>query len=412
VKQSLKTLLLVAGLSTGAAGMLANSAGVAAAATITTEQSQQQAFTMPQPPAVMAKSVVLMDADNGQILYEKDADERRAPASTTKLMTMLLTLEAVRQHRVSWTDEVPVTEEAYKVATASGVSNAYLDPKEHFTLDDMMKFIAVLSANDATIAVAEKIGGDKDAFVQMMNRKAQELGLTNTHYMNPDGLPAPNHYTSARDLAKLARYLVTNYPEVLKYTSIPKIQVRAKNSEWPNTDKLLGHYTGVDGLKTGYTEDAGYCYVGTAKQNGVRLICVVMADTKTDEMQRFRDTAKLFDYGFHNFTETVIAKKGQPLNETVDVPNGADTTLAIAPKDDLIVDLPNGVKGTLQVEKVDEISAPVKKGDKVGTLKYVVNNHVIFQTDAVAAEDDGKANWFVQMLRAIGRFISSLFHKL
>ncbi len=412
MKQPLKTLLLIAGLSTGAVGMLASSAGMAAASTITNNQSQQQAFAMPQPPSVLAKSVVLMNADNGQILYEKDADQRRAPASTTKLMTMLLTLEAVRQHRVSWSDEVPITEEAYKVATAPGVSDAYLDPKEHFTLDDMMKFIAVLSANDATIAVAEKIGGDKDAFVQMMNRKAQELGLTNTHYMNPDGLPEANHYTSARDLAKLARYLVTNYPEILKYTSIQNIQVREKNSVWPNTDKLLGHYPGVDGLKTGYTADAGYCYVGTAQQNGVRLISVVMADTTTDEMQRFRDTAKLFDYGFHNFTETVVAKKGQPLEDTVDVPNGKDTTLAIAPKQDLIVDLPNGVKGTLKLDKAGELSAPVAKGAKVGTLEYVVNNHVIAQVDVVAAEDDNKANWFIRMLRAIGHFFSNLFHKL
>lgn len=380
--------------------------------TSTTSSPAPSSIAMPQPPVVLAKSIVVMNAQNGQILYEKDADERRAPASTTKIMTMLLAMEAVQKHQVSWGDEVPVTPDAYKVAVQPDVSNAYLDPKEHFTLDDMMKFIAVLSANDATVAVADKIGGDTANFVNMMNQKAKEIGLTGTHYMNPDGLPEDNHYTTARDLAKLAQYVVQNYPDVLKYTSIPSIQVRSKNGTWPSTDGLLGHYPGVDGLKTGYTEDAGYCYVGTAQQNGVRLISVVMGDTKNNEHQRFDDTAKLFDYGFHQFTVTTVAKKGEVLKDTIDVPNGSDTSLAIAPKEDLLADLPNGVTGKIQLEKEDQLSAPIEKGDKVGTLSYVVGNKIVAQTDVVAADNDKKANWFIRMLRAIGHFFSNLFHKL
>ncbi|MCL6517926.1 D-alanyl-D-alanine carboxypeptidase family protein [Alicyclobacillus sp.] len=378
-------------------------------------QNALAALHAPQPPVVKAQSVVLMDADNGQILYEKNADERRAPASTTKIMTMLLVMEAVANHKISWDDEVPVTPDAYQVATTSDVSNAYLDPREHFTLRDMMDFIAVLSANDATVAVADRIGGDKDNFVAMMNQEAKRLGLTGTHYMNPDGLPQQDHYTTAMDLAKLSRYLITHYPQVLEFTSKPNVtiksEVRKQTNTWPNTDEMIGHYPGVDGLKTGFTDDAGYCFVGTAQRNGVRLISVVMGDTKNDIHQRFVDTQKLFDYGFQQFTETKAAAEGHPLAYTVSVPNGKSTKLAVTAGDDLIVDLPAGVQG--QVKFVSQpVVAPVHQGQKVGTLEYVVDGNVIAETDAVAAADDPKANWFVRLLRGIGHWFSGLLHRL
>ncbi|MCL6599227.1 MAG: D-alanyl-D-alanine carboxypeptidase [Alicyclobacillus macrosporangiidus] len=411
MRKDAQKLLAIACAAAGLAGVVP----VQAVRAEVINQNALQTIHAPAPPVVKAQSVVLMDADNGQILYEKNADERRAPASTTKIMTMLLVMEAVANHKVRWEDEVPVTPDAYRVATTSDVSNAYLDPREHFTLRDMMDFIAVLSANDATVAVADKIGGDKDNFVAMMNQEAQRLGLTGTHYMNPDGLPQDNHYTTAMDLAKLSRYLIEHYPEVLEFTSKPtvtiKSQVRKQSDTWPNTDEMIGKYPGVDGLKTGFTDDAGYCFVGTAQRNGVRLISVVMGDTKNDIHQRFVDTQKLFDYGFQQFTETKAATHGQTLSYTVPVPDGKTTQLPVTAADDLIVDLPAGVQG--QVKFVSQrVTAPVHQGQKVGTLEYVVNGSVIAQTDAVAAGEDPKANWFVRLLRGIGRWLGGLLHRL
>jgi serine-type D-Ala-D-Ala carboxypeptidase (penicillin-binding protein 5/6) len=378
--------------------------------TTTTTNSSTSAFSIPQPPTTKAQSVVLMDADSGQVLYAKDADQRRAPASTTKLMTMYLLEKAIHNHQVSLTDEVPVTPDAYQVATEADVSDAYLDPREHFTVQDMLKFIAVISANDATVAVADKLAGDKSAFVNEMNAEAKALGLTNTHFENPDGLPVANHYMSARDLATLAKDLVDSYPDILQYTSLPNVTVR-KGQTWPSTDDLVGHYPGLDGLKTGYTADAGYCYVGTAKQNGVRLIVVVMADTKNDISQRFRDAEALLDYGFHNFTETTVARKGTLLTQTVKVSNGSHTNLQVSPAQDLVVDLPTGVKGNLQVSATAQ-KPPIKKGQAVGTLNYVVNGQAVTSVPIVAAEDDNKAGFFTRIFRGIGHFFGNLFHRL
>lgn len=402
-----KRLLLMAGLSAGTFGMMLTSS-VASATTVNTQTIKQ--MNTPAAPSTQAKAIVVMDADNGQILYQKSADERRAPASTTKLMTMLLAFKAVKENKIKWTDNVPITSDAYQIAVQPGVSDAYLDPKENFTMQDMMKFIAVLSANDATVAVADKIGGDKESFVNMMNAEAKTLGLTGTHYMNPDGLQQDNHYTTARDLAVLARYLVTNYPEVTQYASMPNIQVRKSTQPWPNTDQLVGKYPGLDGLKTGFTNQAGYCFVSTSKQNGVRLISVVLGDTS--ETQRFTDTRKLLDWGYHQFTETTPIKNGEDVKQTVYVENAKHQKLPVTVNEDMILDLPNGTKGSLKFTPSDKLSAPIKKGDSVGTFQYVVDSKVVATSPAVASGDDGKANWFIRMLRAIGRWFSHLLHLL
>ncbi len=359
-------------------------------------------------PVVAAKSAVLMDVASGQILYSKNPNERRAPASTTKLMTMLLILEAVKAKKVSWNNIVPVTEDAYKIATTPDVSNAYLDPREHFTLRDMMEFIAVLSAADATVAVADDLGGNRAGFVRMMNEQAQKLGMTHTHYMNPDGLTEKNHYTTARDLAVLARYMLTHYPNVLTFTKEPKVTVR-KNNTWNNTDQLLGRYPGLDGLKTGYTSAAGYCFVGTAERNGERLISVVMGDPS--DAARFADTKKLLDWGFQNFVEEKAAPAGKTLAQTVYVENGKSERLTVATKGDLVASIPKGARGTLELE-ANELSAPIAKGASVGTLKYVVAGKTLAETPVVATEADGKASWLTRLMRSVGHWLSSLAHRL
>lgn len=352
-----------------------------------------------------------MNAASGQILYEKNPNERRAPASTTKLMVMYLIEKALAAHQASLNQIVPVTPDAYQVATEPDVSDAYLDPREHFTLEDMLKFIAVISANDATVAVADALAGDQQAFVDDMNAEARQLHLTNTHYMNPDGLTQAGHYTSALDLATLARDLVTTYPQVLDYTKLPYVTVRHGNT-WPSTNELLGKYPGVDGLKTGYTADAGYCFVGTAEQNGVRLIAVVMADTTNDIHQRFLDTAALFDYGFHQFQQSTAARADVPIAQTVTVPNGSDLNLQVEPAQNLVVDLPPGVKGTLQVVSNPSVNAPVQKGQDVGQLEYVVNGQPVVSVPIVAVQNDPKAGFLKRMWRGFVHWLGHLLHQL
>jgi D-alanyl-D-alanine carboxypeptidase (penicillin-binding protein 5/6) len=402
-----KKLLLMAGVSATAFGMIVPSC-VASATTVNSQVLQQ--MNMPAPPSTQAKSIILMDADNGQILYSKNADDRRAPASTTKLMTMLLAMKAVQDHKLNWTDQVPITQDAYNVAVEPGVSDAYLDPKEKFTVQDMMKFIAVLSANDATVALADKIGGDKESFVNMMNAEAKAIGLTGTHYMNPDGLQEDNHYTTARDLATLARYLVTNFPEVTQYTSMPEIQVRQSTQPWPNTDQLVGKYPGLDGIKTGFTSQAGYCFVGTAKQNNERLISVVLGDTS--ETQRFVDTRKLLDWGYHQYAEMSPIHKGQDVKQSAFIENAKHQSLPVTVNQDMIIAVPSGTNGSLKFVPNTDVKAPVKQGATVGTFQYVVNNKVVATQPAVASQDDGKANWFIRLLRAIGRWFSHLLQHL
>lgn len=356
-----------------------------------------------------------MDADNGQILYEKDPDTRRAPASTTKLMTMLLTFKAVREGKASWSEIVPVTKDAYQLAQTGGVSDAYLDPRQRLTLDKMMRFIAVLSANDATVAVAEKVGGDKQAFVQRMNEEAQKLGLTGTHYMNPDGLPQGNHYTTARDLAVLGRYLVKSFPEVTTYTSRAETSqdslITHQTSTWPNTDELIGKFSGLDGLKTGYTSEAGYCFVGTAERGGIRLISVVMGDPTNQA--RFIDSAALLDYGFSQFVEKKVLLAGQTVGaNTVAVANGKSTRIPVTAQNGLMFDLPSGVTGSVRYQLDHPISAPVRKGQQVGQAQYVVDNQVVATDPLLAGEDDAKANMFVLLWRNVGNWFSHLLHRL
>lgn len=366
-------------------------------------------YPVPTPPTVPAQAVVLMDANNGQILYAKNATEHRAPASTTKIMSMYLVEQAIAAHQMSLNETIPITPDAYKVATEDGVSDAYLDPRETFTLEDMLKFIAVISANDATIAVADKLAGSQAAFVTDMNTEVAKLGLSGTHYMNPDGLPEANHYTTAYDLAKLSRDLVTQYPQILSYTALPQVTVR-KGNTWPTTNGLLGKYPGVDGLKTGFTDAAGYCFVGTAEQNGVRLIAVVLGDTS--DSQRFTDAASFFDYGFHQFSSTTVALAKQPMATTIKIPNAANTELQISPAENMTVDIPTGSKGNLVVTPGKNLKAPIAAGQVVGQATYMISGKPVVTVPVVALAKDNKAGFIARMWRSFTHFLGHLFHHL
>jgi len=367
-------------------------------------------LTAPQPPRISAISGVLMDASTGQILYTKNSNERRDPASTTKIMSIYLAFQMVAAGKIAWTTEIPVTPDAYKVAVEPGVSDAYLDPKEHFTLQQMMSFITVLSANDAMVAVADKIAGSQANFVAMMNREAQVLGLSGTHYMNPDGLPSPNHYTTPMNLALLARALINTYPEVLKYTSMQQVTVR-KGQTWRSTDELLGHYPGLDGLKTGFTDGAGFCYVSTAEQNGRRLIAVVMGD-KTNH-QRFKDVGSLLDYGFQEWQQVTVVKKGaDSFTAHASVAQGVARSVPVVAAESLVMDVPRQNLTESTKTHVLALKAPVKKGQVIGHMDYLVGNLTVASTPLIAGAVDKRASWWTRFWRHIAALISHLLHRL
>ena len=258
-----------------------------------------------------SESAILMDAESGKILYEKNIDEKLPMASMTKIMSMLLIMEQIDNGSLSYDDKVLISENA----SGMGGSQVFLQAGEEYTVNDLLKCIAVSSANDAVVAMAEKISGSVDAFVSLMNEKAQELGLKNTHFANPHGLDNENHYSTAYDMAVMARELL-KHEDILKYTSIYEDYLTKPDgsSIWlVNTNRLVRFYDGVDGLKTGYTTEAGYCLTATAKRQDLRLISVVMKSPSAEE--RSSDTSTLLSYGFNSFKSNVIYSKEDSLGK-------------------------------------------------------------------------------------------------
>ncbi|MBX6395579.1 MAG: D-alanyl-D-alanine carboxypeptidase [Alicyclobacillaceae bacterium] len=356
----------------------------------------------PSPPQLSVPSAILMDAGTGQILYEKNAHERRYPASMTKMMTLYLTFEAIHQGKAHLDDIVPISTNAYN----TGGSQVYLDPKEKFTLKDMIIFVAVHSGNDAAVAIAEYLGGSVDQFVKRMNDKAQELGLKDTHFVNPDGLHDPNHYTTAYDMAVLARALVRTYPEVLDYTKIHDVWIRNHTFDVTTTNNLLGKYPGLDGLKTGFTDEAGYCLAATAQRDNVRLISIIMG--ATDDGARQEQTTALLNYGFMNFKPLLLSRAGQPLDLTALVPNGVPEKLPVTTKMDVALLVPEGVSAASLARSVDwkpGLSAPIEQGQEVGSVTYRLGDRVLLQVPLVAAQQDEKAGFIRMMFRGIVHFV-------
>ncbi|MDI3256710.1 MAG: D-alanyl-D-alanine carboxypeptidase family protein [Kyrpidia sp.] len=387
---------------------------LAAAIAVTGPAAQVLASpTWPAPPHLSVPSAVLMDAATGQILYEKGAQDKRYPASMTKMMTLYLTFEAIHQGKVHLEDIVPISSNAYD----TGGSQVYLDPREKFTLKDMITFVAVHSGNDAAVAIAEYLGGTVDQFVKRMNEKAAQLGLKNTHFVNPDGLHDPNHYTTAYDMALLARDLIQTYPEVLDYTKIQDVWIRNHTFDVSTTNNLLGKYPGMDGLKTGYTDEAGYCLAATAQRSGMRLISVIMG--ASDDLARQQQTTALLDYGFMNFKPLPLFKSGELLDVTATVLNGVPEALPVTTKSPVAPLVPEGVKAADLVRTVEwkpGLEAPISQGDPVGTVSYRLGDRTLLQVPLYAAQDDSKAGFFRMMFRGLVHFVAgaveSVFKRL
>ena len=338
-----------------------------------------------------SESAILLETTTGKILYEKDADLEKAPASMTKIMSMILIMDAVKNGTLTLEDEVIISENA----SSMGGSQVYLNTGDKYKVKELLKSIAIASANDAVVAMSEKVAGTTEKFVSMMNEKCQELGCTHTNFVNPHGLDAEGHYSSARDMSLMGNYLVSNYPEILEYTSIYEDYLERPDgsSTWlVNTNKLVRFYEDVDGLKTGFTSTAGYCLTATAKKNNMRLLSVVMGVDTPDN--RTSDTVKLLNYGFNSYKLSTIYEKDKVIDE-VRVEKGKNESVKIILMEDAteLLNVNDKNKNYTINVKVDKIVAPVKKGDKVGIAEILDNEgNIVAKINITVSKEVKKAN--------------------
>lgn len=340
-----------------------------------------------------SQSGIIIEADTGKVLFEKDADTKRAPASMTKIMTMLLIVEELEKGNISLKDEVTISERA----ASMGGSQIYLEKGSTATVEELLTTIAVGSANDSAVAMAEKIGGTVENFVVLMNKRAKQLGANNTTFKNPHGLDEEGHETTARDMALIAKEVV-KHDNIIKLSSTYETTIRHKNGKslWlVNTNSLIKFYSGLDGLKTGFTDKAGYCLTGTMKRNDMRLITVVMhAETKED---RNTDTINMMEYAYSMYNKkTLVSSENYLGNMFIDNAKSRKVKYYLEKDANVIVD-----KNTREVNykydiELDNIKAPLKKGDKIGTLKLNYNNEII-DYNLIVKEDVYKSNFFTRM---------------
>ena len=343
-----------------------------------------------------AKSVIMLEASTGKILYERDADIKLAPASMTKMMSMLLIVESIDKGIIKWDDMVTTSENA----SGMGGSQILLETNEQMSVKDLFKGIAVASGNDAVVAMAEKIAGTEENFVTMMNNRAKELGLKNTNFKNPHGLEEANHYSSAYDMGMIAKELV-KHEEIFQYTSIYEDYLRKGTDRelWlVNTNKLVRFYKGVDGLKTGYTKEAGYCLTATAKKDGMRIITVVMGEE--DAKVRQQETTEMLDYAFAQYEVEQLLSTKSELGK-VEVEKGKSKYSIIVPSEEvnLLHKKIDQKKSATYELHVGKIKAPVKNGDVVGTLDIKEDDNVVRKISVTVKEDMLKASFLDLYLR-------------
>ena len=349
---------------------------------------------------VKAKSAVLMDVETGTVLYEQNAHERLAPASVTKVMTMLLIMEAIDDGRIKLSDMVTASE----AAASKGGSQVYLKVGEQMSVEDMIKSIAVSSANDCACAMAEHLYGSESAFVEKMNARAAELGMKDTTFVNCTGLDddtaAENHKTSAYDIALMSRELMKNHSNIKKYTTIWMDTVRNGAFGLSNTNKMVRFYNGCTGLKTGFTSKAGYCLSSTASREGMELIAVVMgAETSQD---RFAACKQLLDYGFANFA--LIRPEISEYIVPVRLGTGKNVVAVPGEKGAVLIDKSQKNLVQSHVELLDEVAAPVGKGQRLGTLTLKAGEQVLTQIPLVAEEGMARLTWgeiFWRILKSV-----------
>ena len=390
---------------------------------------------------ISAEAAILLDAETGKILYEKNADKVLGVASMSKMMTEYIVLEAINEGKIKWDQTVQINEYVHNLSKAPGLSNVGLTQGENYTVKELYEAMAIFSGNAATVALAELVSGSEKNFVKLMNEKAAELGMKDYTFVNASGLNNSNllgvipagsetdeNVMSARDTATLAYRLLKDFPEVLEISSQPKLTFR-DGEEYPNFNWMLPglifQYEGVDGLKTGSTDFAGFCFTATAERDGKRFISVVMKSTNKNE--RFTDTAKILNYAFSNFSEEeVLEKNYQPKDSQLAVSKGKEKTVSLQTNKalDLVIEkgTEDSYKPVVVIDKKKlnedgELIAPIKKGDVVGYVTVesnddqygFISNDGKARVDLVAAETVEKANWFVLSMRAVGGFFGDVW---
>lgn len=335
------------------------------------------------------KSAILIEATTGKIIYEKNVHERYAPASMTKIMSMILIMEEIEKGNLKWNETLTTSSNA----SSMGGSQIFLQANEKMSVKDLFKGVAIGSANDATVVFAERIAGTEDKFVEKMNQKAKELGLKDTNFKNATGLDEANHYSSAYDMAFMARELV-KHEKIFEFTTIYEDYLRQNtdNKFWlVNTNKLIKTYEGADGLKTGYTKEAGYCLTATANKNRMRLIGIIMG--ASDSKTRNSNMMTLLDYGYNSYEMQVEVKKGDVISNKK-ITKAKNQNVKIVPKKDASVLIKRGEeKEALNYEiKLDKIKLPIKKGQRVGILKLKDGNKVVSKVELTVKNDIKKAS--------------------
>ncbi|MFC0188391.1 D-alanyl-D-alanine carboxypeptidase family protein [Fictibacillus aquaticus] len=355
--------------------------------------------------AEKASSAVLIERDTGSVLFEKKSHSKLPPASMTKIMTMLLIMEAIDDGKIKWNDKIRVSEHAASL----GGSQIFLEPNEEMTVDDMVRGIAIGSANDASTAMAEHIAGSEEAFVDLMNKKAAQLGLKDTFFKNPTGLPAKGHYTSAFDMAVMARELL-KHEEITKFTGLYEDYLREEtgNKFWlVNTNRLVKFYPGVDGLKTGFTNEAKYCLTATAQKNGMRVIAVVMGAPSPKE--RNAQVTSLLDYAYAQYTTKKMFERHE-IVKAVKVQKGSKPKLSVVTSESISLLMKKGEKAgavKTNVKLKDDLKMPVKKGEEVGSLTIMNGNKKVVTSPLLASEDIASASWWSLMKRTVGSMVKS-----
>lgn len=347
-----------------------------------------------------AKSSVLMDAASGKILIENNSHEKVPIASVTKVMSMLLIMEAIDSGKLSYEDKVSVSE----YAAGMGGSQAYLEAGEEFTVDEMLKALAIHSSNDVTVALAEKVSGSEETFVSDMNVKAEELGMKDTKFLDCTGLNDEG-YSSAHDVALMSRELVMKHPKILKYTGTWRDKFRNGTFNLDNTNKLVHFYANTDGLKTGFTNKAGFNLTATTKRNNLRLISVVLGEP--DSNTRFAESRKLMDYGFANYEAVSMDKKGEMV-ANISVKKGTKLSVGAAYADDTRVLIEKGEKGKIEkeIQLLPELTAPVKINQKVGDVIYKLDGNEVGRFDLVACDNIDKISFKNLFSRLVVRWFS------
>lgn len=345
---------------------------------------------IPSAPTIDAKGYLLMDANTGAILAGKDIDTQMAPASLTKLMTLYQVAQALKENRIHLNDRVVISEKAWR----TGGSKMFIKVGDQVPLNDLIQGIAVVSGNDACIAVAEQLAGTEQSFAELMNHSAKLLGMKNTHYTDSTGLPDENHYTSPRDLAILTRAIINQFPEYYHWYS--QREFLYNGIKQPNRDILLWRDPSIEGMKTGHTEDAGYCLVSTASRNGMRLISVVMGSSST--RNRADASLALLNYGFRFYESKKIFAANTPIKQPR-IWYGQVKTVPLGVLKDLYVTLPTGQIDKLEtnVSVNDNIKAPAQKGEPLGTITLKLHNKDYLSEPLVALQPVAKGGFFSRM---------------